>query len=235
MNIVIPMAGLGSRFTAANYTLPKPLIDVMGKTMIERAIESLNIEGQYYFLLRRSEYLDSCIEAILRVCPSAQYRIIDEVTEGAAVSVLLFKDNINNDDELIVANCDQIMEWDSDKALVEMRMYDGAVVTINSNDPKHSYVSIDSNNLAVCFAEKNVISDNALTGIHYWRHGRDFVDSAEKMIANDERSHNGEFYVAPTYNGMIDEGKFIGHHLIKDNEIHFVGTPGDLEKYLASR
>jgi NDP-sugar pyrophosphorylase family protein len=234
MIVIIPMAGLGSRFSTANYALPKPLIDVNGKTMIERAVESLNIEGEYHFLLRRTEYLDACIEAIHRACPTAQYKIIDTVTEGAAASVLLFKEFINNDDELVVANCDQIMEWDSAKALTDMRQYDGAVVTITSTDPKHSYVAFENNKVSN-FAEKEVISDVALTGIHYWRHGKDYVASAEQMISNNDRSRNGEFYVAPTYNYMIRDGKQIGVHMIDESEIHFVGTPTDLEKYLEGR
>lgn len=234
MIVIIPMAGLGSRFSTANYSLPKPLIDVMGKTMIERAVETLDIEGDYHFLLRRTEYLDDCIKAITRVCPNAQYKVIDEVTEGAAASVLLFKEFIDNDDELIVANCDQIMEWDSTKALTDMRQYDGAVVTISSTDPKHSYVSFEDDKVSN-FAEKEVISNVALTGIHYWRHGKDYVASAEQMINNNDRSRNGEFYVAPTYNYMIRDHKKIGVHMIDEREIHFVGTPVDLEQYLASR
>lgn len=234
MNVIIPMAGLGSRFTTANYALPKPLIDVNGKTMIERAVESLDIQGNYYFLLRRTEHLDACIAAILRVCPTAQYKIIDTVTEGAAASVLLFKEHINNDDELVVANCDQIMEWDSAQALTDMRQYDGAVVTIISTDPKHSYVAFE-NGAVSNFAEKVVISDVALTGIHYWRYGSDYVASAEQMITNNDRSSNGEFYVAPTYNYMIKNNKKIGVHMIAEEAIHFVGTPQDLEKYLDCR
>jgi NDP-sugar pyrophosphorylase family protein len=235
MNIVIPMAGLGSRFATANYALPKPLIDVNGVPMIVRAIDSLAIKGQYHFLVRTSEHSDAIVAAVQAICPDANFCFIDYVTEGAAQSVLLFKEEINNDDELIVANCDQIMAWDADAVLQEMRQYDGAVVTIVSSDPKHSYVATSSHNYAERFAEKQVISNMALTGIHYWRHGRDYVASAESMIDADDRAANGEFYVAPTYNYLIKQGQRIGVCPIADNEIHFVGTPTDLETYLASR
>jgi dTDP-glucose pyrophosphorylase len=235
MNIVIPMAGLGSRFADAGYSLPKPLIDIDGEPMIAHAIKSLDIEGNYYFLLRKTEFLDATIAAINKIKPNATYIVIDDVTEGAAVSVLKFKEYINNDDELIVANCDQIMAWDAATVLKDLRRYDGAVVTINDSDPKHSYIALDANGQALCLVEKKVISSNALTGIHYWRHGRDFVASAEKMIDCNDRASNGEFYVAPTYNYMLTMSKLVGAHQIKNNEIHFVGTPADLDAYNASR
>jgi dTDP-glucose pyrophosphorylase len=235
MNVIIPMAGAGSRFAREGYTLPKPLIPVEGKPMIVRAIESLNIKAKYYFVAREGEHLQQLYQSVNSVCFEPGFIAIPEVTAGAAVTALLFKDYINTQEELIIANCDQVMDWDSDAALLAMRQYDGAVVTIHSQDPKHSYVRLNQDDTASEFVEKVVVSDHALTGIHYWRHGSDFVASATQMIEDNATSANGEFYVAPTYNYMIKNNKRIGVHEIKENEIHFVGTPADLETYLASR
>jgi dTDP-glucose pyrophosphorylase len=235
MNIVIPMAGAGSRFAKEGYDLPKPLILVDSVPMIVRAIQTLGIAGKYHFITRGSDYTYDTLGAINSVCLDPVVINIEHVTEGAAQTVLLMKDYINSDEELIIVNCDQVMSWDADAALADMRQYDGAVVAINSQDPKHSYVKVDAKGLATEFAEKKVISDLALTGIHYWKHGKDFVSSAEQMISDNVRSGNGEYYVAPTYNYLLKQKKKIGVTVIRPNQIHFTGTPEDLDLYHASR
>ena len=182
--------------------------------------------------LKENEFYNRTLEAINSVCIDPVIVTVKDVTEGAAVSALLLKEYINGTEELIIANCDQIMAWDSVKALSKLREYDGAVVTVTSQDPKHSYVKTNKQGFATSFAEKVVISNTALTGIHYWKEGHDFVASAEYMIAENARSANGEFYVAPTYNYMLKQKLSVGIYNISDNEIHFVGTPADLEKYI---
>lgn len=232
MNIIIPMAGLGSRFPKDKYYLPKPLIDVNGKSMIARAIESLDIDGRYYFVLRNDEFLKITQSVISTVIKNSRFVTVDHTTEGPACSVLLFKEYINNNEELITANCDQIMEWSSELFFHNVRLYDGAVVTYYSDTDKNSYVKINKKGLAVQFAEKEVISNISLNGIHYWKKGQDFVDSAEEMIAADDRAPNGEFYIAPSYNYMINAGKKIGIFHIPIEQHHAVGVPIDLEKFL---
>ena len=232
VNIVIPMAGLGSRFPKDKYYLPKSLIDVNGRPMIQRAIESLDIDGQYHFILRNDEFLKITQDVIAKTVKNPRYVIIDQTTEGPACSVLLFKEFIDNDDELITANCDQIMEWNSKLFFHNVRLYDGAVVTYYSDTDKNSYVKLDRQGHAVQFAEKEVISNISLNGIHYWKHGKDFVESAESMISADDRAPNGEFYIAPSYNYMIKAGKDIGIFHIPIEQHHAVGVPIDLERFL---
>lgn len=231
INVVIPMAGLGTRFPREQY-LPKPLIDVNGKPMIVRAIESLDIKGQYYFLVRKDEYTNIIKSVIEKTVPNPQFIAVDKTTEGPACSVLLFKDNINNDQELVVANCDQIMEWSSELFFHNVRLYDGAVVTYYSDTDKNSYARLDRKGLVVEMREKEVISNISLNGIHYWKQGRHFVQSAEAMIAADDRAPNGEFYIAPTYNYMIQSGLRVGIHHIPNEQHHPVGVPLDLERFL---
>jgi len=230
MNIVIPAAGKGSRFANAGYSVPKPLISIDNSTMLVRAIDSLNIKGQYYILIQRDKFSDTIIDSISSVIPDAVILTIDYYTAGAAESVLLFKKFINTDEELFVANCDQIMNWNSRDALSYLRNFDAGIVTVNSIDTKHSFVEIDEIGLAKRLAEKDPISNNALTGLHYWKKGCYFVSSAESMIRKKQYTKN-EFYVAPTYNELIDQGKQIGVYSINQNQIDFVGTPEDLEIY----
>ena len=230
--LLIPMAGLGSRFLTTGIKTPKPLITIHGEPMIIRAIESLRIpNAEYLFVISESVQSDSLIKQIENKV-TAKFIVVPKLTEGPACSALLFKDVINNDDELIIANCDQIMEWDSDSFLLNVRQYDGAVVTYHETTEKNSYAKIDSGGLVVQIAEKQVISNISLNGIHYWKKGRYFVESAEQMIVEDARAPNGEFYIGPTFNYLISAGRKIGIYHIPNQMHHSVGTPDDLEKYL---
>jgi len=232
MNVIIPMAGLGSRFFTDHYKLPKPLIDIGGKPMIQRAIETLDVDGHYHFLLRDSEFLKDIEYAIKGTVPFANIKVIDYITEGPACSALLFADEIANDEELIIANCDQIMSWDSSLFLYNVRLYDGAVVTYHSDTEKNSYARLDKHGYVAEIREKEVISNVSLNGIHYWAKGKHFVHSANRMIENNDRAYNGEFYIGPSFNYMIDEGKNVGIFHIPNEQHHPVGVPADLEKYI---
>lgn len=231
VNVVIPMAGLGSRFPREKY-LPKPLIDVNGKPMIVRAIESLDIHAQYHFLIRRDEFTNLIQNVIEKTVANPRFIAVDQTTEGPACSVLLFREFIDNDQELIVANCDQIMEWSSELFFHNVRLYDGAVVTYYSDTDKNSYARIDKKGYVIEMREKEVISNISLNGIHYWKKGSHFVSSALDMIAANDRAPNGEFYIAPSYNHMIKNGLKVGIHHIPNEQHHPVGVPVDLEKFL---
>ena len=108
------MAGEGSRFAKEGYTFPKPLIDVDGKPMIQRVVENLDFDATYIFLVRK-EHLEkySGLKSTLDRITNSKFKIIevDRLTEGAACTALLAKDYINNDDDLLIANSDQIIEY----------------------------------------------------------------------------------------------------------------------------
>ena len=232
MNIVIPMAGRGSRFAEKRILTPKPLIDVNGRTMIERAIESLDLDGKWNFVIRNDEHVDRVCSAIETIKPGSNFIFIDYVTEGPASSALLFKEQINTDDELIIANCDQIMEWTSERFLDYVRYYEGAVVTYHADTDKNSYARVNKAGLVQEIREKQVISNISLNGIHYWRHGTSFVTAAEAMIAANDRAPNGEFYIGPTYNYMVRAGQTVGIYHIPNQFHHPVGVPDDLNEFL---
>lgn len=232
MNIIIPMAGLGSRFFKENYKLPKPLIDIKGKPMIVRALETLDLDGQYYFLIREDGYEQQIQDTVHSIIPNAKFKLINYVTEGPACSALMFRSEINTDEELVIANCDQIMSWNSKMFLHNVRLYDGAIVTYHSDTEKNSYARLDLAGNVVCIREKEVISNVSLNGIHYWAKGKYFVHSAEDMIARQDRADNGEFYIGPTYNYMITRGLRVGIYHIPNEQHHPVGVPADLERYI---
>jgi len=231
MNIIIPIAGLGSRFPKEIYTLPKPLIQIGDKPMIIRAIESLNLKGNYHFVIRKSPYSENLKQTIISYIKDANVLEIDYLTEGPACSALLFEDAVNNDSELVIANCDQIMEWNSDVFLANARLYDGLVVTYFSQTKKNSYARINTYGDVVEIKEKEVVSSISLNGIHYWKKGEDFITSAKRMIAADERCNN-EFYIGPTYNYLIASQKKIGIFHIPQQMHHAVGVPEDLELFI---
>lgn len=234
MNILIPMAGEGTRFPRDTYKVPKPLINIKGSPMIQVALESLGLVGTYHFVIRKDSYYDQVCHLLHSIFPSSKIISVDETTSGPASSCLLFKDYINNEEELVIANCDQIMWWDPELFLTTARYYkyDGLVVTYSTNTPKNSYAKIDKDGFVVKIKEKEVISDVSLNGIHYWRKGKYFVQSAESMIECKDTAPNGEFYVGPTYNYMIKDGLKIGIHHIPNYQHNPVGVPEDLNSFL---
>lgn len=232
MNILIPMAGLGSRFPKDQYPLPKPLIDVNGGPMIMAAVSSLGLRGRYFFVIPSNEHSDMLTNTVRSLLPDSVIHTIDHVTEGPACTAMLLSEHINNDQELVITNCDQIMHWNPEVFLNTARMYDGCVVTYHTDTPKNSYARINRQGLVQEIREKQVLSNVSLNGIHYWRQGRYFVDSAKQMIDHDDRAPNGEYYVGPTYNYMIKAGKKVGIHHVPNQQHNAVGTPEDLERYM---
>jgi len=231
LNVVIPMAGHGSRFAAAGYTFPKPLIDVNGKPMIQLVVENLNIDAHYIFIVQKEHNQKYNISHLLHLlAPNCDIVEIDGVTEGAACSVLLARDYINNDNPLLIANSDQFVEWDSSKFMYHMinKDVDGGILTFKSMHPKWSFARVE-NGKVVEVAEKKPISDIATVGINYYKRGRDFCKYANSMIANNIRVNN-EFYVCPVFNEFIRDGKTV---IIYDAQAMWgLGTPEDLERFL---
>jgi len=235
MNILIPMAGAGSRFEVAGYTFPKPLIDVNGKPMIQLVVNNINITGNYIFIVQkihRQKYnLDSFLNLI---APNCKIIEIDHVTQGAACTTLLAKELINNNEPLFVANSDQYVEWSSSAFLEDMNKTnaDAGIVTFEAIHPKWSFAKIDENKMVTEVAEKNPISNNATVGYYYWKHGSDYVKYAEQMINKNIRINN-EFYVCPVFNEAINDNKKIKSHKVQ--KMWGLGTPEDLKYYLKNK
>jgi dTDP-glucose pyrophosphorylase len=237
LNIVIPMAGLGSRFSKAGYELPKPLIATHEKPMIEVVLRNLMPSVPHQFILIcQNEHLDKYpIEAtVKKVSPSIKLIGIDGLTEGAACTVLLSEQFINNDNPLMIANCDQYVAVNMDTYLQKMEAgnLQGLIMTMTANDNKWSFIAYDDNKLVKRVVEKEVISDEATVGIYNYSKGRFFVEAAHEMILKNDRVKN-EFYVAPVYNYMIKQNMNIGFYNIGSdrNGMWGLGIPEDLEYF----
>ena len=236
LNVVIPMAGAGSRFAAAGYTFPKPLIDVQGKPMIQVVVENLGLDANFIFIVQKEHreqfHLDNMLPLIAG--PNTTIVEVDCITEGAACTTLLAKDIINNDAPLFFANSDQWVDWDPVQFMYDMQetSADGGIVTFKATHPKWSFAKLDESGNVLEVAEKNPISDNATVGYYYWKHGADFVRYAEQMIEKDIRVNN-EFYVCPVFNQAIEDGKTIRTHEAKS--MWGLGTPEDLLHYIENK
>lgn len=235
INVVIPMAGLGSRFSKEGYIKPKPFIDVDGLPMILRVIENLKIDDANYILIARKEHLEIEKELVKEI--EKNYKVsfipIDLLTEGAACTTLFAHPFINNDNPLLIANSDQLIDIDINNFIndCKQRRLDGSMLTFNSNDKKWSYAKLDEHGLVDEVREKVVISNHATVGIYYFNSGKDYVNGALDMIIRNDRVNN-EFYVCPIYNYLIKLSKKIGIFDIKESQMHGIGTPEDLRLYL---
>jgi len=232
MNVLIPMAGAGSRFAQAGYTFPKPLIDVNGKPMIQVVVDNLNVDAHFIFIVQKEHYEKYNLKSVLNlIAPGCEIVQVDGLTEGAACTTLLAKQFIDNDEPLLMANSDQFVEWNSNECLYAFTAdsIDGGIVTFESTHPKWSFAKLDSNGFVSEVAEKNPISNIATVGIYYWKHGSDYVKYAEQMISKNIRVNN-EFYVCPVFNEAVGDGKKIRVKNI--DRMWGLGTPEDLNYYL---
>ena len=238
-NIVIPMAGKGSRFTQAGYAQPKPLLPVHGKPMIDVVVENLRPTTLHRFIfICQREHLDSYgLRAHLKsLAQNVEIIAIDSVTEGAACTVLLAEHLINNSQPLMIANCDQYVAVSMDHYLASMSQgnHDGFIMTMTAHDPKWSFIRYDASGKIKEVVEKQVVSSEATVGIYNYRRGSDFVSAAKAMIHADDRV-NGEFYVAPVYNYLIKRGLSVGFLNIGSDGagMYGLGTPEDLKSFNA--
>ena len=232
MNVLIPMAGAGSRFEQAGYTFPKPLIDVNGKPMIQRVVENLNMDARHIFIVQKEHYEKYALQHTLNlIAPNCEIVQVEGITQGAACTTLLAKQFINNDEPLVLANSDQYVKWDSNQYMYSCMAddIDGSILTFEATHPKWSYAKLNDDGFVTEVAEKKPISKHATVGIYFWKRGRDYVECAESMIEKDIRVNN-EFYVCPVYNEALLRGARVKTFHI--DKMWGLGTPEDLDLFL---
>ena len=238
VNIVIPMAGRGSRFANAGYKEPKPLIPIFNKTMIEVVVSNLTPKREHRFIfVCQNEHIKEygLKDKLSKLDKDVEIIGIDEITEGQLCTVLKVSDFINNEEALMTANSDQYIDFDINDYLeyMESKEYDGLIMTMTSKDEKWSYAKTDDNGIVIETAEKKVISNEATVGIYNFKAGKDLVKAADKMIQDNIRV-NGEFYICPVYNYLIKEGYKTGiyNRGEESNGMYGLGIPKDLEFFL---
>lgn len=231
LNVLIPMAGKGSRFADAGYTFPKPLIEVRGKPMIQAVVENLNIDANYIYVVQTEHYNKYNLGSMLNlITPGCKIISLGATTQGAAETTLMADEYIDNEAPLLIANSDQLVEWDSNEVMYSFMSShaDAGMLTFKNLHPKWSYAKIEGG-WVTQVAEKNPISDNATVGIYYWKHGSDYVKSVLQMMDKNIRTNN-EFYVAPAFNEAIENGLKVKATQIE--KMWGIGTPEDLTYYL---
>lgn len=232
MNVLIPMAGAGSRFSKAGYVFPKPLIDVRGKPMVQLVTENLNIEARHIYVVQKEHYEKYNLKHLLNlISPDCEIVIVEGITEGAACTTLLAKQYIDNDEPLVICNSDQVFEWNSNEFMYSMVAdeVDAGILTFEGTHPKWSFAKLGDDGFVSEVAEKRPISNIATAGVYYWKKGSDYVRYTEQMIDKNIRTNN-EFYVCPVFNEAILDKKKVKVFQIK--KMWGLGTPEDLEYYL---
>lgn len=232
LNVLIPMAGAGSRFEQAGYTFPKPLIEVNGKPMIQVVVENLNLDANFIYVVQKKHRIKYNLDSLLQlITPRCTVLETDGITEGAACTALLAREYIDNESPLFFANSDQFVEWDPNDFMYKMQesQVDGGIAVFESKHPKWSFAKTNEDGFVTQVAEKLPISDLATVGYYYWKHGSDFVQYADKMIEKNIRV-NDEFYVCPVFNEAIQDSKKITVFQVR--RMWGLGTPEDLHYFI---
>jgi dTDP-glucose pyrophosphorylase len=233
------MAGLGSRFASAGYEKPKPFIDVNGIPMVIKVIENLNCPNARFILIARKEHLENEKQIVDEITNkyNAIFIPIENLTEGTLCTILFARNLINDNNPLLIANSDQLVDIDISEFINNCfnRKLDGSILCFEDDElnPKWSFAKLDDNNLVELVKEKEAISKFATVGIYFFNQGSSFVDSSIEMIIKNDRVNN-EFYTCPVYNYLISKGAKIGIYKIDFSQMHGLGTPEDLTKYLSN-
>jgi dTDP-glucose pyrophosphorylase len=244
MNLVIPMAGSGKRFVDAGFSQPKPLINILGESMIKRVLspfiksqqkftfilitrDNATPEYQQLLLELRNTFLNTGIQFILKQ--------INYLTDGAVSTLLNARAYINNEESLLICDCDAIYDpiiFDILDGFIKTNAdLDAVSVCFTDSSPKNSFVAIDEFGFTTKTAEKTVISDLCCTGMHWFKKGSDFIEAAENMIQANDRTNN-EFYVTPVINYILKLGLKHKPLLIPNTLYDQIGTPPDVIKYM---
>lgn len=235
MIVVVPMAGGDETFKEHGYPFCKPLTEIQDRPLIEHVLGGLRSLGadRHVFVIRtedaRRGHLD---EVICLLDPRAGIVQSHGKTAGAACSALLAIEHIQPDRELVIANGDQIFNYDLGNLVREFRSrdLDAGTIVFDSVHPRWSFVRVDEDGLVVEAAEKRPISRHATAGFYYFRRGRDFVQAAKDMIRKNAQV-NGAFYVCPTFNEMILRHARIGIHPVPREAYVSLATPQNIEEY----
>ncbi|HEX4974678.1 MAG TPA: glycosyltransferase family 2 protein [Pseudomonadales bacterium] len=233
INFVIPMAGAGSRFAKAGYTIPKYLIEVGGKTLLEYSLQSLPLDlAKRVFFVALEDHVDqfNLQENVRRILGDVAFTIVTVpgITRGQAETVLACGEMINNDEELAIFNIDThyVSSTQRELLLDANKKCDGVIGACLADGDKWSFAALNEEGFVVRTSEKVRISNYALTGFYHFSKGRDFVSVAHKAVESDDRAAN-EFYVAPLYNSLIKQGR--RYVLDKVDTFIPLGTPEDID------
>ena len=234
INVVIPMAGAGSRFSVAGYDKPKPFIEFDNKMMIEHVLASFGLMEVNFILVLQEKFLTEQKEQLekLKNNYKLEFVTVPKLTMGAAITALAAHKKINPNYDIVFADSDNIFDKNDIFDFIQnvrKNDLDGALLTINSDRPCYSYANVDEDGFLIETREKEVISNHAITGVYYFKNLEQFKDSTIDLIVESDLS-KGEFYMSNVYNHLRKVTNKIGVFDIK----HFdcVGTPEQLKEYI---
>lgn len=234
INVVIPMAGAGSRFKIAGYNMPKPFIEFEGKMMIEHVLSSFKgVDANFILVLQEKFLSEQKIQLeTLKSKYSLDFVTVPTLTMGAAITALAAHKKINSEFDIIFADSDNIFSSADIVNFIEFTRkndFSGALLTINSDKPCYSYAKVDSNGFLIETKEKEVISNHAITGVYYFKSVNEFRDSVIDLVVESDLS-KGEFYMSNVFNHLKKITNKIGVYDI--SKFDCVGTPEQLAEYL---
>lgn len=236
LQVIIPMAGRAARFQERGHTFPKPLFEIGNRSMIELVLSNLAppSPAQFTFICRKEHVSQFHLGDMLQLlAPGCRVIALENETAGALCSVLLAVDQLNLDEEVLVANGDQFIATSLEPFYTACRQsgVDGCILTFTATHPRWSFAKTDETGRVMAVAEKRPISKQATAGLYYFRRGRDLIAAAERMILKGLTT-GGQFFVCPVYNEMILAGKNIRTHHLPENTMHSLGTPEDVDVFL---
>lgn len=230
MDVLVPIAAEDPAFQSAGYNVPKSLVEVRGKPMVQWAtscVEWIDPRNYIFPVLEshiKSHRIDDRLRAIYG--PDIEIVPIDGMTRGAAVTALRAREHLSDEDLLILFGDQHIRgpvrTWIRDTEA------DGVIPIFESSLPKWSYAKTNEAGVVMEVAEKEVISSNATAGLYYFSQGNDFVTGAERMIEKDVRT-NGIFYVCPVFNELVQMGRHVETVLV--DEMWDLGSPEAVKSF----
>ena len=236
MNIIITMAGLGSRFRKAGYKVPKYQIEVNGKNLFQWSMLSLTDFNKqenvkYIFVVRKEDNAKDFIINETKKLNINDVNIIelDELTDGQATSALLANRYWNLNEEMIVYNIDTYVEEGFIK-YSDMNG-DGCIPCFNAEGDHWSFVKLDENGNVSEVREKKRISDNCTIGLYYFKSCKLYQDLYEEFYKDDSNLEKGEKYIAPLYNYMIEKGMKVNISIVPNKRVHVLGTPEEVNDF----
>ena len=203
INILLPAMGTSTFFKDSFF--PKPLIEIGDTTMLEMVISNFSdIKGRNIIYIALEEecnqfHLDCSVKLLEK---DATVIALKNQTAGALCTSLLAIEYIDNDNPLIIANSDQIIDVDYNKVIETFRdkSADAGVIVFTSIHPRWSYVKMEGQEV-VEVAEKRPLSSKAIAGFYFYQRGHDFVEAAKEAILK-QNNLDGKYYISASYNSL---------------------------------
>ena len=233
MDVIITMAGLGSRFRKAGFLQPKYKIVVRGKTLFQWSMESLTLfrREHYIFLVRKEDGAEEFIREKCRELGINNISImeLEKVTRGQAETAMLAASVWQENEPIMIYNIDTYVE--PGQLFPEMITGDGFIPCFKAEGSHWSFVKLDEYGNAVEVREKVRISDNCSVGAYYFGSGRLYKDIYKRFYVDRGYIEKNERYIAPMYNLLIADGLKVYIQDIPANKVHVLGTPEEVDAF----